>query len=171
MAYTFLKQAGLGIGNSRCEEHLLGQAANLRELAAEKDVRLLLPIDHVCAATPEHEADATIHGPGIPDGLMALDIGPETIGTYLEPISSAGTIVWNGPMGVFERLAFRRGTEAVANAVARSKAFTLVGGGDSVAAIELLGLPDQIDHLSTGGGAGLRLLEGRPLPGVVALQR
>ena len=167
MAYTFLKQAGLAIGNSLCEEHLLGEAANLRQLAAEKNVRLLLPIDHVCAATLEH--DSSVHGPGIPDGLMALDIGPHTIANYLEPISSAGTIVWNGPMGVFERLAFRKGTEAVAHAVARSKAFTLVGGGDSVAAIELLGL-QGIDHLSTGGGASLRLLEGRPLPGVVALQ-
>ena len=169
MAYTFLRQAGLGIGQSRAEDKLLGAAAALRKLVEIQGAQLLLPVDHVCVAEFAADSPTSVHGPAIPDGLMALDIGPETIRNFLEPIRTAKTIIWNGPMGVFEMAAFRKGTEAVANAVAASNALSVVGGGDSVAALEILGVVDQIDHVSTGGGASLALLEGRPLPGVVAL--
>jgi len=170
MAYTFLKQRGLSVGRSLCEDDLLDDARRIKNLAAEKHVRLLLPQDHVCA--PELRADAPVstHAPGIPDGLMGLDIGPKSIATFVAAIAQAKTVVWNGPMGVFEMEPFRAGTAAVARAVAEASAWTVVGGGDSVAAVELLGLAERIDHVSTGGGASLELLEGRELPGVAALR-
>jgi phosphoglycerate kinase len=170
MAYTFLHQAGVKIGASLCEHALIGAAADVREKAAARGVQLLLPIDHVCAAALEEDAPSSVHGPGVPDGLMGLDIGPRTVESFVAAIEGAKTIVWNGPMGVFEIAAFRRGTEAIAAAVARAEAWSVVGGGDSVAAIELLGLEDRISHVSTGGGASLELLEGRVLPGVAALE-
>ncbi len=170
MAYTFLKQRGLGIGTSRCELELLDAVRKIKNLAAEKNVRLLLPVDHICAPEFKADAPATTHGPGIPEGLMGLDIGPKSIEQFVAAIRQAKTIVWNGPMGVFEMEKFRKGTDAVAHAVAAADAWTVVGGGDSVAAVELLGVVDQIDHVSTGGGASLELLEGRELPGVAALR-
>jgi len=169
MAYTFLAQQAIGIGTSMCEPELFEQAARVRERAAAKGVRLLLPSDHVCAAEFRADAPSSIHGPMVPDGLMALDIGPQTVTAFAEEIARARTIIWNGPMGVFEMPAFRKGTEAVARAVADSDAWSVVGGGDSVAAVELLGLADRISHVSTGGGASLELLEGKVLPGVAAL--
>ena len=171
MAYTFLAEQGLAVGTSMCEPELFGAAKAVREAAAAQGVALLLPSDHVCAAKFAADAEATVHGPEVPDGLMALDIGPQTQAAYCEAIATASTIVWNGPMGVFEMEAFRGGTEAVAKAVAANDAaFRVVGGGDSVAAIELLGLADSVDHVSTGGGASLELLEGKTLPGLAALK-
>ncbi len=170
MAYTFLKEAGIDIGASRFEPDLLEEAAAVRKLCAEKGVELCLPTDHVCAAEFKADAEASVHGPGIPDGLMALDIGPETVKAYEAQVAKAKTVVWNGPMGVFEMEAFRRGTEAVGRAVANGDNWSVVGGGDSVAAVELLGVADQIRHVSTGGGASLELLEGKTLPGIAALE-
>ncbi len=169
MAYTFLAQDGTAIGASRCEPDLFEQAAAIRARAAARGVRLLLPSDHVCAAEFKADAAASVHGPAIPDGLMALDIGPATVAAFTEEIAAAKTIVWNGPMGVFEMPAFAAGTEAVARAVADSAAFSVVGGGDSVAAVEQVGVQDRVGHVSTGGGASLELLEGKTLPGIAAL--
>lgn len=169
MAYTFQRQAGLGIGTSMCEDDLLDAAAQARAAAKDKGVDLLLPTDHVCAAEFRADAEASIHGPAIPDGQMALDIGPQTTQQYCAAIAAARTVIWNGPMGVFEMPAFRKGTEAVAQAVAESSGWTLVGGGDSVAAAELLGITGRMSHVSTGGGASLELLEGKILPGIAAL--
>jgi len=168
MAYTFLQAQGHSIGDSLVQED---QVENVRAnlvRAEELGCRLLLPEDHVVAAsfaagaTPEVVAE-------IPEGRMGLDIGPRTRASYVAAIAGARTVVWNGPMGVFEWEAFRAGTEAVGRAVAESTGYTVVGGGDSVAAIGLLGLADRIDHISTGGGASLELLEGKELPGIAAL--
>ncbi|MBK8978115.1 MAG: phosphoglycerate kinase [Planctomycetes bacterium] len=169
MAYTFLAQAGVPIGRSLCEAELFDDARRVRELCQQRGVALLLPTDHVCAAEFAESSPASVHGPGVPVDLMGLDIGPETIAAYRARIATAKTIVWNGPMGVFEMAPFRRGTEAIARAVADSSAFSVVGGGDSVAAVEQCGVEDRIDHVSTGGGASLELLEGRALPGITAL--
>lgn len=171
MAYTFLAADGVDIGNSRFEPDLIEAARDIEGRCAAAGVELLLPIDHVCATALAADADVEISGPGIPAGMLGLDIGPATDARFRAAIGAARTIVWNGPMGVFEIEAFRAGTEGVAHAVADSAAYSVVGGGDSVAAIELLGLADRIDHVSTGGGASLELLEGRVLPGIAALQR
>jgi 3-phosphoglycerate kinase len=130
---------------------------------------LLLPVDHVCAAEFKADSPASVHEDDIPEGLMGLDIGPKTVQSYVGALKGARTIVWNGPMGVFEMAAFCRGTEAIAAAVAGSGAFSVVGGGDSVAAAEKLGIVGRLSHVSTGGGASLELLEGKVLPGVQAL--
>ena len=169
MAYTFLKAQGIEVGKSMVEDDLLDEARRVLKLAAEQGKELALPSDHLAATRFEHDAPYEILGPAIPDNLMGLDIGPETRKRYKALLADAQTIVWNGPMGVFEMEAFRRGTESVAEAVAASEGFSVVGGGDSVAAIELLRLEDQIDHVSTGGGASLELLEGKTLPGIAAL--
>jgi phosphoglycerate kinase len=171
MAYTFLAAEDVGIGASRCEPDLFDEARRVRAMCVEKGVRLLLPVDHVCAAEFRADAAASIHGPAVPEGLMGLDIGPASIAAFEAEIAGAKTIIWNGPMGVFEMEAFRKGTEAMAQAVAASSAFSVVGGGDSVAAVELCGIEDRIDHVSTGGGASLELLEGKDLPGIAALRR
>lgn len=171
MAYTFAKGDGHGIGTSMCEEDLLETVRSLRVKAQERKVDLLTPLDHVCAR--EFRADAEVQvtdGVEIPEGWMGLDIGPRTRERYAAVIAGARTVVWNGPMGVFEMEAFRPGTEGVAKAVAECPGFTVVGGGDSVAAIGLLGLGDRIGHISTGGGASLELLGGKALPGVVAVR-
>jgi len=169
MAYTFLRQQGVDVGASLCETDLLDEARAVRERCAHQGVTLCLPVDHVCAAEFRADAEASVHGPGVPGGLMALDIGPRSIEQFAAEIANARTIVWNGPMGVFEMAAFRRGTEAVGRAVADSDCWSVVGGGDSVAAVELLGVADRISHVSTGGGASLELLEGKTLPGIAAL--
>lgn len=169
MAYTFLVQQGHRVGRSLVESELIAEAGRVLEHAKAQNKQLLLPVDHVCAAEFKADSPASVHGVDIPDGLMGLDIGPKTIQRFVAALQGARTIVWNGPMGVFEMDAFCKGTEAVAKAVAGSGAFTVVGGGDSVAAAEKLGIVEQLSHVSTGGGASLELLEGKVLPGVAAL--
>ena len=173
MAYTFLKAEGQPIGKSLVEDDKLELARRLRQEAQEKKFALLLPVDQVVGA--EFKADTatqTLSVSATPDGWMGLDIGPKTIDTYRQKIASAKTIVWNGPMGVFEMPAFAQGTLEVAKAVAAatgSGATSIVGGGDSVAAVHQAGVADKISHISTGGGASLEFLGGRKLPGVEAL--
>ncbi len=170
MAYTFLKAQGLGIGRSLCEDERLETVRAAASKARERGVELLLPLDHVAADEFSANARTQVCGPGIPAGWMGLDIGPRTCALYAERITPARTVVWNGPMGVFEMERFRSGTAAVGRAVSECSGYKVVGGGDSVAAVELLGLSGRIDHLSTGGGAALELLEGRELPGIAALR-
>jgi phosphoglycerate kinase len=173
MAYTFLKADGQPIGKSLVEDDKLDLARRLREEAQKKKFALLLPVDQVVGA--EFKADTatqTVSVSATPDGWMGLDIGPKTIEAYRQKIAAAKTIVWNGPMGVFEMPAFAKGTLEVAKAVAAatgSGAISIVGGGDSVAAIHQSGVADKISHISTGGGASLEFLGGRKLPGVEAL--
>jgi phosphoglycerate kinase len=173
MAYTFLKADGQPIGKSLVEDDKLDLARRLREEARQKKFALLLPVDHVIGA--EFKADTgpqTVSTSATPDGWMGLDIGLKTIDTYRQKIAGAKTIVWNGPMGVFEMPVFAIGTLEVAKAVAaatRGGAISIVGGGDSVAAVHQAGVADKISHISTGGGASLEFLAGRKLPGVEAL--
>ncbi len=173
MAYTFLKADGQPIGKSLVEDDKVDLARRLREEAQKKKFALLLPVDQVVGA--EFKADTatqTVSVSATPDGWMGLDIGPKTIEAYRQKIASAKTIVWNGPMGVFEMPAFAKGTLEIAKAVAAatsSGAISIVGGGDSVAAVHQSGLADKISHISTGGGASLEFLGGRKLPGVEAL--
>ncbi|MBR0051772.1 MAG: phosphoglycerate kinase [Firmicutes bacterium] len=171
MAYTFLKANGCAIGTSLCEEDKLDLAKHLQEKAKEAGVELLLPVDSKCGdkfdaacATCFADSDA------MPEGYMGLDIGPKTIEAYTAEIAKAGTVIWNGPMGVFEMPAFEDGTKAVAKAMADSEAVTVVGGGDSAAAVKQFGFEDGMTHISTGGGASLEFLEGKVLPGVACLQ-
>jgi len=173
MAYTFLKADGEPIGKSLVEDDKLELARRLRDEARQRRFALLLPVDHVVGA--EFKADTatrTVAVSATPDGWMGLDIGPKTIDTYRQKIAAAKTIVWNGPMGVFEMPAFAKGTLEIAKAVAAATtggATSIVGGGDSVAAVHQSGLADKISHISTGGGASLEFLAGRKLPGVEAL--
>ncbi len=174
MAYTFLARRGGEVGTSLVEQDLLDEAGRVIEMASQQQKELLLPVDHVCAAAFAADSPASVHEGDIPEGLMGLDIGPETVRRYVAALDGARTVIWNGPMGVFEMDAFCKGTEAVAQAVADATAqgaFTVVGGGDSVAAAEKLGIVDKLSHVSTGGGASLELLEGKTLPGVAALAR
>ncbi len=172
MAYTFIKAQGKHIGKSLVEEDKLELAKSLLQDAQSKNVRLLLPSDNVVAEKIDASARTqTIKTEqGIPDDLMGLDIGPDTIEAFSKEIAGAKTIVWNGPMGVFEVAPFARGTMKIAEAIAGNrKATSIVGGGDSVAAVHQSGLADKITHISTGGGASLEFLEGKKLPGVEAL--
>jgi phosphoglycerate kinase len=170
MAYTFLKAQGHSVGTSRVEEDKLELAASLLEKAAAKNVAIELPSDHLVAAEFSADAEAeTVAAVDIPEGRMGLDIGPFSRGRYGDRIAQAATILWNGPMGVFEWEAFSGGTMAVAEAVANSPAVSVVGGGDSVAALTKSGRSDDITHVSTGGGASLEFLEGKILPGIAAL--
>ena len=172
MAYTFLKAQGQAVGQSLVEEDKVQLAKELLEEAKNRKVKFLLPIDHVAAVKPEANAVVKNIGEGeaIPDNLMGLDIGPKTIELFSDEISKARTIVWNGPMGVFEVSPFSRGTFKVAEAVAENAGATsIVGGGDSVSAVKSAGVADRISHISTGGGASLEFLEGKKLPGVEAL--
>ncbi len=171
MAYTFLKAQGGSIGKSLCDAGKLDYAKDVIELANEKKKPFLLPTDTLAAT--EFSIDATpvlVPANAIPDDLMGMDIGPDTIRTFQEVIQTAGTIVWNGPMGVFEFPSFATGTHAIAEAMASSAAITIIGGGDSAAAVEQMGLADKMTHISTGGGASLEFLEGIELPGIVCLQ-
>jgi len=174
MSYTLLKAQGIPIGKSRCEEDKLELSKEILAEAKAKGTKLLLPLDHVVAPEFKGDAPATItDGVNIPDGQMGLDIGPETIAAYLSEIRSAKTLIWNGPMGVFEMNAFAVGTLTVAEEMAEAAdrgAFVLVGGGDSVAAVNKAGVADRITHISTGGGASLEFLSGIKLPGVKALE-
>jgi phosphoglycerate kinase len=172
MAYTFLKAQGESIGKSLVEEDKLELARDLLQQAKTRKVKFLLPTDHVIADRVEAGALTKIVGPGepIPANMMALDIGPQTIASFSDEVDRARTIVWNGPMGVFELPPFAKGTFKIAQAVAENAgAVTIVGGGDSVAAVKAAGVADKITHISTGGGASLEFLEGKKLPGVEAL--
>jgi phosphoglycerate kinase len=171
MAYTFLKAQDIPVGSSRVEEEMLETARSILSKARENGVEVMLPSDHVAAESFDKDAPPrTIEEPAIPDGWMGLDIGPETQRRYAARVEIAGTVVWNGPMGVFEWPAFAAGTRAVAEAMARCTGTTVVGGGDSAAAIAQFGLKDEMTHVSTGGGASLELLEGKTLPGLAALR-
>ena len=171
MAYTFLKAEGFQVGKSLVEEDQIGFSLNLLEKAKGK-IKFLLPSDHIAAERMDVQAKREIvKNDKIPSGWVCLDIGPETVKTFSEEIQSAKTIVWNGPMGVFEMEPFSQGTFAIAKAIANSSAFSVVGGGDSVAAVNQAGVADRISHISTGGGASLEFLEGKKLPGIEALRR
>ena len=172
MAYTFLKAEGHKIGSSLCEDDQLQYAKDMIAKAKELGVAFLLPVDTVAADKFAEDANTQIVGQDIPDGWMGLDIGPKTVELYSDAIKSAKTVVWNGPMGVFEMEKFNKGTFGVCAAVAEVKAnggISIIGGGDSVAAVNKSGLADKMSHISTGGGASLEYLEGKVLPGVDAL--
>jgi phosphoglycerate kinase len=170
MANTFLKARGLEVGTSLLEADLVQTAADLDRRAREKGVALLLPEDVVVAdKVAEGASVQVVDASNVPADRAIVDIGPKAAASYAKALDGAGTVFWNGPMGVFEIPAFAEGTKAVAQVLARSDAVTVVGGGESVAAVEQLGLADKMTHISTGGGASLELLEGRELPGVAAL--
>ena len=170
MAYTFFKACGGSIGKSLCEAGEIDAVLGMMEEAKERGVKLLLPVDSVASAEFSNEAEPVIFdSDAISDGMMGMDIGPRAIDAFTREIAAAGTIVWNGPMGVFEFSKFAEGTRAVAHAVAESSATSVVGGGDSAAAVREFGLEEKITHISTGGGASLEFMEGKVLPGIACL--
>ena len=169
MAYTFFKANGLSIGNSLCEEDKLELAKELMAKAKEKGVQFLLPIDTKAGKEFKEDTESQLVDGNIPEGWMGMDIGPKTIALFREAIQGAGTVIWNGPMGVFEFPNFAEGTFEVAKAVADSGAISIIGGGDSAAAVMKLGFGDKMTHISTGGGASLEFLEGKELPGIACL--
>lgn len=175
MAYTFLKVKGVKVGKSLVEDDFLDTAKSLLDAAAVSGVRVVLPVDHVCAASFAPDASPVkVESVNIPDELMGLDVGPKTLALYRELLSTAKSIIWNGPVGVFEFDAFAAGTEEVAKMVAAAAgrgALTVVGGGDSVAAVNKFGLASKMSHVSTGGGASLEYLEGKTLPGIACLEQ
>ena len=171
MAYTFSAAQGGKIGNSLLESEWMDYANEMVKKAADKGVKLLLPVDTVIADRFAPDADTAVVKAGqIPDGWEGLDIGPETVKLYCTAVADAGTVIWNGPMGVFEFDKFAVGTRAVAEALSKTDAITIVGGGDSAAAVEQLGYADKMTHISTGGGASLEFLEGLELPGIACLE-
>jgi 3-phosphoglycerate kinase len=171
MAYTFLKAKNENVGNSKIEPDFIDTCKDILKKAEEKQVKLLLPIDHIAAVKIEPEVTIRMikKGKEIPGNMMGLDIGFDTIYLYKEELADAGLIVWNGPMGVFEIENFAAGTEEIAKAVAESSAITIVGGGDTVAAVHKTGVAEKITHISTGGGASLEFLSGKKLPGIESL--
>ncbi|MBR3611478.1 MAG: phosphoglycerate kinase [Oscillospiraceae bacterium] len=170
MAYTFLKAEGHNVGISLCEEDKLELASELLAKAKEKGVSLLLPVDHIAADKFDENAEPVlVEGKDIPEGLMGMDIGPKSVKLFKEAVKNAKTVIWNGPMGVFEFKNFAGGTFAVAEAIAETDCISIIGGGDSVAAVTKLGFADKMTHISTGGGASLEFLEGLELPGIAAL--
>lgn len=170
MSYTFLKSQGFTVGTSLLEEDKIDYAKEMIEKAKEKNVELLLPVDNVVADKFSADAEpVTTENENIQDGYMGLDIGPKTAKLYADAIKDAKTVIWNGPMGVFEFDNFAKGTIKVAEAMAESDATTVIGGGDSAAAVNILGFGDKMTHISTGGGASLEFLEGKVLPGIAAL--
>ncbi len=172
MAYTFLSVLGNKIGKSLFEPDYVDTAKAFLEKAKEKGVKVILPVDNVCAKEFSENAEPIlVESDNISDDLMGMDIGPKTVALITDSLKDAKSVVWNGPMGVFEFDAFAKGTEAVAKALAASNATTVVGGGDSVAAINKFGLASKISHVSTGGGASLEFLEGKTLPGIKALEK
>jgi phosphoglycerate kinase len=172
MANTFLKSIGFSVGESKVEMDLADEAKNIVDKAREKGVRLYLPVDAVVAKDLKENAQTkkvTVYD--VPENWQILDIGPASVLFFSEALDDARTIVWNGPMGVFEMDAFSRGTIAMAHTLANSHALTIVGGGDSSAAVDKAGMSDRMSYISTGGGAFLRMLERKPLPGVTALEK
>ncbi|MDD5568428.1 MAG: phosphoglycerate kinase [Candidatus Omnitrophica bacterium] len=169
MAYTFLKAQGKQIGNSKLEKDKLDLAKSILEKAKSLNKEIVLPVDNVIVDTIDANAKTEIAGDQIPEGKIAVDIGPKTIRLFEDKLSSAKTIVWNGPLGIFEMDAFASGTKEVAGFVANLKAVTIIGGGDTAAAIAKFKLENKMTHISTGGGASLEYLEGKVLPGVAAL--
>ncbi|MDA3890602.1 MAG: phosphoglycerate kinase [Salinivirgaceae bacterium] len=169
MAYTFYKAQGHSIGGSLVEEDLVDTAKQILADAKAKGVKFLLPVDNLAADAFSNDASIETVGVDIPEGRMALDIGPETIKLYAAEIATAKTVVWNGPMGCFEMPNFAKGTFGVCQAVADSNSISIIGGGDSVAAVNQSGLADKMSHISTGGGASLEFLEGKVLPGIAAV--
>ena len=171
MSYTFFKAMGYEIGTSILDEESIDLAGELMKKAEVAGVQLLLPVDTVCAREFSNDSEkAVFDRDSIPEDMMGMDIGPKTVELYKECISKAKTIVWNGPAGVFEMPSFEAGTKAIAQALAESDATTVIGGGDSAAAVEQFGLADKMTHISTGGGASLEFLEGKELPGVACLE-
>ena len=171
MAYTFSAAQGGKIGDSLLEEDWKGYALEMIEKANAKGVKLLLPVDTVIADKFAPDADSKVVASGeIPDGWQGLDIGPETVEAYCDAVADAGTVIWNGPMGVFEFEKFAVGTKAVAEALSKTDAITIIGGGDSAAAVQQLGYADKMTHISTGGGASLEFMEGKVLPGIACLE-
>ncbi|MCF0238157.1 MAG: phosphoglycerate kinase [Sphaerochaetaceae bacterium] len=172
MAYTFLKVQGYEVGKSLVEDDYQETAKAFLAAANSKGVKVILPVDHLCASAFDENAEPVIvDGQNIPADLMGMDIGPKTTALIVDSLKDAKSVVWNGPMGVFEFVNFAKGTEAVAKALASSSATSVVGGGDSVAAINKFGLGSKISHVSTGGGASLEFLEGKTLPGIKALEK
>ena len=170
MAYTFSAAQGGKIGDSLLEEDWKGYALEMIDKAKAKGVKLLLPVDTVIADKFAADANADVVESGqIPDGWQGLDIGPKTVELYCDAVKDAGTVIWNGPMGVFEFEKFAVGTKAVAEALSKTDAITIIGGGDSAAAVQQMGFADKMTHISTGGGASLEFLEGKELPGVACL--
>jgi len=168
MAYTFLKARGVDVGTSRVEEKKVLLATRLLERLEEKEVTVLLPTDHVVATELAEDAESeVVHD--IPEDKMGLDIGPETVKAFSTALAEAKTVFWNGPMGVFEKAAFAGGTKGIAEAIAANDGYTVIGGGDSGAAIKQFGLDGSVNHVSTGGGASLAFIEGAPLPGLRAI--
>ena len=170
MVYTFYKAMGLPIGNSLVEEDRVALAKETLEKVKTKNVNFLLPIDHIIADAFSAEANTrVVDEAGIEDGWMALDIGPKSIALFSDAVADAKTVVWNGPMGCFEMAPFAEGTMALAKAIADADCTSIIGGGDSVSAVNKSGLADRMTHMSTGGGASLEFLEGKALPGIIAL--
>ncbi len=170
MAYTFLKAQGKTIGNSKLEEDKLDLARNILANAKAKNIDIILPVDNVIADKVEAGANVQAVGEEIPEGWIGLDIGPKTIELFKEKLKTARTIIWNGPVGVFELEPFAKGTQELAEFIARLEVTSIIGGGDTASALRHFQLADQMSHVSTGGGASLEFLEGRELPGVLALQ-
>jgi 3-phosphoglycerate kinase len=170
MAYTFMKVKNVDIGSSRFEQEMVETAKSILEKAKTKGVDIVLPIDHVITDNIDTASDVRItDGESIESGFMGVDIGPKSINLFIEEINTAKTIVWNGPVGIFENDRFANGTKALADAIAKSDAVSVIGGGDTAAAVAKFGLVDKMSHISTGGGASLEYLEGKGLPGVAAL--
>ena len=172
MTYTFIKAMGGNIGNSILEEDKIDVAREILEKAKEKNVKIMLPEDSVCGKEFKEDTESiTANTLNIPEGYQGLDIGPKTIEMYTEVIKNAGTVIWNGPVGVFEFERFAVGTNSIAKALADSNAITVIGGGDSASAVAKAGLEEKMTHVSTGGGASLELLEGKELPGIESLNK
>ena len=170
MAYTFFKAQGHTIGTSICEDDKVELAREMMKKAEEKGVKFLLPVDNMVGNEFKEDCERKlVESDDIPDGWMGMDIGPKSIALFCEAIKGAGTVIWNGPMGVFEFKPFAEGTLEIAKAVADSGAISIIGGGDSVAAVTKLGFADKMSHISTGGGASLEFLEGKELPGIACL--
>ncbi len=170
MAYTFMAAKGMGVGDSLLESDYIDYAKEMMEKAQAKGVKLLIPVDTVVAKAFDNNAESKVVGEGgIEDGWQGLDIGPATIELFSKAVKDAKTVVWNGPMGVFEMPNFAKGTNAIAAVLAEIDATTIIGGGDSVAAVNQAGLGDKMSHISTGGGASMEFLEGKDLPGIVAI--
>ena len=169
MAYTFMKAKGLNVGESLLEEDYIEYAKEMMEKAENKGIKLLIPIDTVVAKEFNNDSPSKVSENGIEDGWMGLDIGPKTIELFSSALMDAKTVVWNGPMGVFEMSNFAKGTNTIADVLSTLDATTIIGGGDSVAAVNQAGLGEKMSHISTGGGASLEFLEGKELPGIVAL--